>query len=159
MIALAGVPNVGKSTLINRLAGREVAITADQAGTTRDAVVARVALDGLACEVVDLPGRREDGDEVERESIRLSERFIEEADLLVLVTDERDLTPEGLGRSPDLRVSNKVDLRRGDPGDSGLRMSARLGDGIEEFRVAVRRMLVPDEQLDSEEPWLMQPAT
>ncbi len=99
VVALAGVPNVGKSTLINRLAGREVAITADQAGTTRDAVVARVALDGLACEVVDLPGRREEGDEIERESIRLSERFIEEADLLVLVTDERDLAPENLSRT------------------------------------------------------------
>lgn len=159
VVALAGVPNVGKSTLINRLAGRDVAITADLAGTTRDAVVARVVLDGLACEVVDLPGRREEGDEIERESIRLSERFIEEADLLVVVTDERDLNPEGLGRKPDLRVSNKADLRRGDPGDPGLGMSAMLGEGIEEFRIAVRRMLVPDEELDSEEPWLMQPAS
>ena len=109
LIGIAGSPNVGKSTLLNALAGHEVAIAADRAGTTRDAVVSRVLIDGVACEAVDLPGRRDSEDEIEQRAIRLSDQFITNADLLILVVEHPEESPPPLSREPDLMVLNKID--------------------------------------------------
>lgn len=154
LIGIAGSPNVGKSTLLNTLAGQEVAIAADHAGTTRDAVVSRVLIDGVACEVVDLPGRRTSDDEIEQRAIQLSDQFIKNADLLILVVEDPDQSPPPLGRTPDLVVLNKIDRLNGPDTWKGPRVSALTGEGIEQLVTLIREHLIPDRHLESESPWL-----
>lgn len=156
LIVITGAPNAGKSTLLNRLAGREVAITADLAGTTRDAVSAQIVLGGVACTLVDLPGERRGGDPVERQAIALGRRFIEQADLLIaLVTPERP-EPPGQERLPDLVVTNKIDL--GGVVDEPA-VSALDGTGIDALVETIRDRLLPGDQLeDREHPWCFHPA-
>lgn len=153
LIVITGRPNVGKSTLLNRLANTELAITADLEGTTRDAVAGRLVIDGMACDVVDLPGLRESEDPIERRAISLSSRFLTESDLLIgLIDDERDL-PETPGRTPDLIVRNKSDLGTGAT-VADIDISAIHGDGIEALALMIRRRLVPDELLSDTSPWM-----
>ena len=154
LIVITGRPNVGKSTLLNRLADTEVAITADLEGTTRDAVAARLVIDGMACDVVDLPGLRESDDPIERRAIMLSSTFLEESDLLIsLIDHERDV-PETLKKKPDLVVRNKSDLGGANPQSRvDHEISAVTGDGIERLAVLIRNRLVPDELLENEAPW------
>ena len=154
LIVITGRPNVGKSTLLNRLADAEVAITADLEGTTRDAVAARLIIDGMACDVVDLPGLRESDDPIERRAITLSARFLEESDLLISLIDHERGVPETLKKTPDLVVRNKSDLG-GVPAQSraDLEISAATGHGIERLAVLMRSSLVPDELLENEAPW------
>ncbi|MAJ46539.1 MAG: hypothetical protein CBC35_04440 [Planctomycetes bacterium TMED75] len=154
LIGIAGSPNVGKSTLLNTLAGQEVAIAADQAGTTRDAVVSRVLLDGVACEVVDLPGRRTSDDAIEQSAIRLSDQFIESADLLILVVEDPAARAPALGRTPDLVVLNKIDRLDDLKAWEGPRVSALTGEGIAPLASLIREWLIPSRYLDSEEPWI-----
>jgi small GTP-binding protein len=156
LIAIVGAPNVGKSSLVNRLADREVAITADVAGTTRDAVGARVELDGIACTIMDLPGQRTSDDPIEQQAIALAGRFLREASLVVAVVEPDHPDPPAFERAPDLVVTNKCDL---DPTVTGHSISARSGEGIREFAGTLRRMLVPDEALEGEgRPWCFHPA-
>jgi small GTP-binding protein len=156
LVAIVGAPNVGKSSLLNRLAGREVAITADLAGTTRDAVTSRVVLDGLACDLVDLPGERESEDPIEQHAIRLARGFLREAALVIAVVQPDHPDPPPLERTPDLLVTNKIDL--GSPATE-IGISARTNEGIPEFIRILRRRLVPDEALQgSGRPWLFHPA-
>ena len=152
LVVITGRPNVGKSTLLNRLARTELAITADLEGTTRDAVAARLIIDGVACDVVDLPGLRESEDPIERRAITLSSKFLSESDLLIaLIDDERDL-PEGLGRTPDLIIRNKADLGNRET-VADLSISAMNGDGVERLALLIRQNLVTDEQLEDESAW------
>ena len=153
LIGVAGHPNVGKSTLLNRLSGREVAITADLEGTTRDAVVSRVLLDGVACELADLPGRRSSDDRIEQRAIKLSDQFIRNADLLLLVVEDPDQPPPDLGRKPDIVVLNKVDRQPPSIDFEGPAVSALTGSGIDQLAVLMRERLVPDRYLESSEPW------
>ena len=159
LIVITGRPNVGKSTLLNRLAATEVAITADLEGTTRDAVAARLIIDGMACDVVDLPGLRESDDPVERRAIMLSSRFLEESDLLVTLVDHERGVPESLERTPDLIIRSKSDLTTShhQGADADLEISARTGDGMEELASLMRKALVPDELLKNEDPWWFHP--
>ena len=152
LIVITGRPNVGKSTLLNRLARTELSITADLEGTTRDAVAARLIIDGVACDVVDLPGLRKSEDPIERRAITLSSKFLSESDLLIaLIDDERDL-PEGLGRTPDLIIRNKSDLGSRET-VADLSISAMNGDGAERLALLIRQNLVTDEQLEDSSPW------
>lgn len=155
LIGIAGSPNVGKSTLLNALAGREVAIAADIAGTTRDAVVSRVILDGVACDAVDLPGRRASEDEIEQHAIKLSDRFITNADLLLLLVEHPEQPRPPLRREPDLVVLNKIDEVGRSDSFSGPQVSARTREGITQLAVAIRQRLVPDRHLESDEPWVL----
>lgn len=156
LVAIVGAPNVGKSSLLNRLAGHEVAITADLAGTTRDAVTSRVILDGLACDLVDLPGERESDDPIEQHAILLARGFLREASLVVAVVEPDHPEPPTLERTPDLVVTNKIDLS-GSGKEPGI--SARTNQGIPDFTRLVRRRLIPDEALQgSDRPWLFHPA-
>lgn len=156
LIAIVGAPNVGKSSLLNRLAGRDVAITADHEGTTRDAVTARVELDGVACILVDLPGERSSDDPIEQRAIELGRRFLEEADLLVALAEPGRTEPPTLARTPDLTVINKSDT----VADAGERaISVRTGVGIEALVQEMRNRLVPDGALaERERPWCFHPA-
>lgn len=120
-VVLAGRPNVGKSSLLNALAGDDVAIVTAIAGTTRDRVIQQIHLDGIPIHIVDTAGLRETTDEVESIGIARTWAEIERADAVIHLQDARDpddeLEAEILrrlpARAPVLKVFNKVDLMRG----------------------------------------------
>ena len=124
-IAIVGPPNVGKSSLLNRLAGREAAIVSDRPGTTRDAIEVRLVLGDVPVTLVDTAGLRDAEDALEAEGIRRARRQAEQADLVVRVA-AGGLVPDGL--PVGMQVWNKVDLAAAPPGWLGV--SARTGDGI-----------------------------
>ena len=138
--AISGAPNVGKSTLINALAERDVAIVSDIPGTTRDALEARVVLGGVPVTLVDTAGLRETTDTIEAEGVRRALLHVKNADLAMTVVEAGWPPPENPGH---LVIANKADL--GHPGpDGALRISAKTGLGMNELRAqlaaAARRM-------------------
>ena len=145
-VAIVGAPNVGKSTLANRLFARERVITADLPGTTRDWVGEIANLDGLAVMLVDTPGIRQTEDQIEAEAIARSGDQIKGADLVVVVIDAtRPLEGEQaavLEAWPDaLRVINKTDAASPALGGAlvgGLHTVATTGQGVDELRAAIR---------------------
>ncbi len=149
-VALVGAPNVGKSSLLNRLSGQDRAIVTDIPGTTRDLIHADLTLDGLPIRIVDTAGLRDTADPVEQEGVRRAYREAARADLVLLIEDHRTPAPEAAPSLTDLeragvaltrviRVRNKSDL--GDtgpelPADAGVlsvRVSALTGAGIDEL--------------------------
>jgi tRNA modification GTPase len=141
VVAIAGEPNVGKSTLINQLARRDVAIVSPHAGTTRDVIEVQLDLDGYPVTVIDTAGIRETDDPVEQEGVRRARARAEDADLVLwLVDGERAVDPgamRSLGKSGGSVwiVRNKIDLSGGaDAGPRGeIGISASRGDGIPEL--------------------------
>ncbi|MGY3032394.1 tRNA modification GTPase [Bradyrhizobium sp. USDA 4354] len=145
VVAIAGEPNVGKSTLMNQLARREVAIVSPHAGTTRDVIEVQLDLDGYPVTVIDTAGIRETDDPVEQEGVRRARARAEDADLVLwLVEGGQAVDPEAmrsLWKSGDgvassvWIVRNKIDL--GGVGGAGLQgefgISASRGDGIPEL--------------------------
>jgi tRNA modification GTPase len=110
VVAIAGPPNVGKSTLINQLARREVAIVSPHAGTTRDVIEVQLDLDGYPVTVIDTAGIRETEDPVEQEGVRRARARAEEADLVLWLVDTRDTKHLHGGAIPLWVVRNKIDL-------------------------------------------------
>lgn len=131
VFAIAGAPNVGKSTLINALCQREVAIVAAGAGTTRDVLEARIDIAGVPVTLLDTAGLRETADEVEAEGVRRARRRIREAHLvLVLRSPDADRWDDPvLEGVPTLAVATKRDLGGGAPPD-GLAISVLTGEGM-----------------------------
>jgi len=150
-VVLAGRPNVGKSSLLNRLAGEELAIVTDIPGTTRDAIRQSISIEGIPVHVIDTAGLRPSSDPVERLGIARTWEAIEDADLVVLLVDatqgEAEADREIMGRLPAalprLRVMNKIDLLSRPPAleggqDAGtVWLSARTGDGVDLLRRAL----------------------
>lgn len=150
-VVLAGRPNVGKSSLLNALAGQDLAIVTPIPGTTRDSVRETIDLDGVPLDIVDTAGLRDTDDDVEKLGMARSWREIGEADLLLLVCDVRDgLTGQDraiLDRAPPrlqrLIVYNKIDLvgggaREGQRSDlMQIWLSAKTADGVPELRKAM----------------------
>jgi tRNA modification GTPase len=147
-VVLVGRPNVGKSSLLNCLAGEDVAIVTPVAGTTRDYVRATVSLEGVPIHLVDTAGLREARDEVERIGIARTWEAIGRAGAAMLIIDAEqapggeesgilERMPEGLPRAC---VVNKIDLAGIEPGrescgaDAVIRLSARTGDGVDALR-------------------------
>lgn len=145
VIALTGQPNVGKSTLLNRLAAADVAIVTDIPGTTRDTLRENLDLDGLPVTVVDTAGLRETDDPVEREGVRRARRALTQAELALFLVDARDgATGEDdrlLAELPEgircIVVHNKADLAGAEP-DAWqhrdrlhLTLSAATGAGVD----------------------------
>jgi tRNA modification GTPase len=131
-VAIIGAPNVGKSTLLNRLAGRDVAITSEVAGTTRDVLEVRMDLDGLPVTLLDTAGQRDTNDIVEGLGVARAQERAGGADLrLHLVLDSAD-APIGLG-SDDIVVLGKSDVLKAD----GLAVSGKTGVGIDALIAAV----------------------
>jgi tRNA modification GTPase len=144
-VAIIGAPNVGKSTLANRLFAQERVITADMPGTTRDWVGEIANLDGLAVMLVDTPGIRQTEDTIEAQAIARSGEQIQAADLVVVVIDaSRPLEGEQarvLEAWPDaLRVVNKVDQPAAFDLNlvHGVQTVGTSGQGIDELRRDVR---------------------
>jgi tRNA modification GTPase len=145
-VAIIGAPNVGKSTLANRLFTQQRVITADLPGTTRDWVGEIANLDGLAVMLVDTPGIRQTDDTIEAQAIARSGEQIQSADLIVVVVDAaRPLAGDQakvLDAWPDaLRVVNKVDT----PAPAwdlsliaGVKTVATTGQGVDELRQTIR---------------------
>jgi tRNA modification GTPase len=129
VVAIAGPPNVGKSTLINQLARREVAIVSPYAGTTRDVIEIQLDLDGYPVTVIDTAGIRETADPVEQEGVRRAQARAAEADLVLWLVDAPGPAPRHQAATPVWTVRNKIDL---DPekSDADFAISAGRGDGI-----------------------------
>jgi len=146
-VAIAGPPNAGKSTLLNRLAGHEAAIVTPIPGTTRDVLRERILIDGLPVLLLDMAGlRAEAGDPIEAEGMRRAEAAMVHADRILFVVDaaadpeaqnyerERARLPAEV---PVTLVLNKIDLVPGEGAgteSATLRLSARSGQGIEALR-------------------------
>ncbi|HBK08450.1 MAG TPA: tRNA uridine-5-carboxymethylaminomethyl(34) synthesis GTPase MnmE [Acetobacteraceae bacterium] len=128
--AITGAPNVGKSTLINALAERDVAIVSDRPGTTRDALETRVVLGGVPVTLVDTAGLRETSDSIEAEGVRRALARAREADLAMTVIEAGSPAPAEQG---GLLIANKADLGGPAP-DGALRISAKTGLGMNELR-------------------------
>jgi len=132
-IVIAGRPNAGKSSLLNALAKRDVAIVTSIAGTTRDIIGIDLNIDGFLVHVMDTAGLRETDDEVEREGVRRALNSMEEADLILALKDCTD--PGDFPEVPEdravLYVLTKADLLEDRPDDPGLRISTRSGQGFD----------------------------
>jgi tRNA modification GTPase len=153
-IVLAGQPNVGKSSLLNRLAGEERAIVTAIPGTTRDALRETIHINGIPLHLVDTAGLREADDEVERLGIARSWQEIERADVVLHMLDARtgatpddqtiaDRFPSGVEQ---IRLYNKTDLaerpagRETSAGQVSLWLSAKTGEGMEALRQELLRI-------------------
>lgn len=135
-VAIIGAPNVGKSTLANRLFGQERSITADLPGTTRDWVGEIANVDGLAVVLIDTPGLRQTDDLIERMAIDRSGQVVSGSELVVEVTDASAPAPPAWPGA--LHVLNKCD-RAPQPAPSGtLQTVATTGEGIDALRAAIR---------------------
>jgi tRNA modification GTPase len=140
-VVLAGRPNVGKSSLLNRLAGEERAIVTPVPGTTRDALREPIQIEGVPLIVVDTAGLRASADVVERLGIERTQRELERADVVIAVfeapggKDDLENLPAGAAR---IEVYNKVDLAPGFVAPQGaLAVSAKTGEGLERLRKAI----------------------
>lgn len=135
-IVIAGAPNSGKSSIINRLAGRDVAIVTDEEGTTRDALEIRLILAGLPVLVTDTAGIRETANKVEKIGIDTALRRLQEADLILHIEDMSspvEITLPADNKAEIWRLGNKVDLVSGDSRKWPIQFSAETGEGFEEF--------------------------
>jgi tRNA modification GTPase len=152
-VVIAGLPNAGKSSLMNRLAGDEVAIVTDVPGTTRDLLRRQVQLDGLPLNLVDTAGLRPSPDLVEAEGVRRARSEIARADRVLYIVDAGNAGAETTSRVAELAqlppgipvtlVYNKIDLAgspaRIDESDPPrVFLSARTGEGVELLRAHLK---------------------
>ena len=136
-VAILGAPNAGKSTLLNTLARRDVAITSDIAGTTRDVIEVRMDLKGLPVTFLDTAGLRESQDPIEMTGINRARLRGEAADLRVLLVEEGQDRPTFDLGPDDLVVVGKSDRTPG----PGLRVSGETGEGVAELIDAIHERL------------------
>ena len=150
-VVLAGQPNVGKSSLLNRLAGEELAIVTEIPGTTRDAIRQTINLEGIPAHVIDTAGLRESSDPVEKIGIARTWALIEKADLVLLLVDatrgesaaDQAILAQLPNALPRITVMNKIDLVGQAPALervkdlTKVRLSAKTGAGVGELRQAI----------------------
>lgn len=157
-VAIAGVANVGKSRLLNRLLGEERAIVTDIPGTTRDYISGELALHGIPVRLLDTAGLRETADPVEKEGVRRSREVLAGADLALFLLDGSRRAHDGdraayeeVAAMPHLLLLNKCDLPVAETGEGFagagqkglLCVSAKTGEGVDALLAAVARELVP----------------
>lgn len=152
-IAILGKPNVGKSSLINRLTHKDVAIVSSTAGTTRDVVETYLDMFGFPVQIADTAGLREQAEEIEAEGIQRAVKKAKKADLVLHVCDcanypSVDELPENLGDVPVKIVWNKIDVTPVEKKDGEIFISAKTGVGMEnllgEIRAYLEENFLPD---------------
>ena len=140
-VVLAGAPNVGKSSLLNRLAGDERAIVTPIAGTTRDSLREPIQIDGVPLTLVDTAGLREASDLLEELGIERTRRELAQADLVLLVQEAgvpAPPLPEAAAAVQHISVFNKIDLCPGFRAPEGaVAVSAKTGAGVEALRASI----------------------
>jgi tRNA modification GTPase len=162
-VVLAGRPNVGTSSLLNALAGDDIAIVTPIAGTTRDKVVQQIHIQGVPLHIVDTAGLRDTDDTVESIGIARTWAEIEKANVIIHLQQAGDngedldsaITQRLPARTPVLRVLNKIDLLLSAPVDlpeGTLAISAKTGAGLDALR---QRLLdIAGWNPSAESPWL-----
>ncbi len=145
-VVLVGKPNAGKSSLMNRLSGEETAIVTEIAGTTRDILRERINIDGLAVELVDTAGLRDNPGIIEQEGIRRAREAMANADAVLWIQDATDSDPSSINERvaegvPIVVVRNKIDLVDGQSeDDEALCLSATTGAGLDALREEIRKL-------------------
>ncbi|KTD34487.1 GTPase [Legionella moravica] len=151
-VVIAGRPNAGKSTLINNLAGRDVAIVTEVAGTTRDVMREHVLLDDIPLHIIDTAGLRESDDLVEREGIRRAWLELKQADCVLLVIDVNDpdqheclsneIRSELPNDIPIITVFNKIDMKNlsAKTENNTVYLSAKSGYGVDGLKTLIKQM-------------------
>lgn len=145
-LCLLGSPNVGKSSLMNTLLGKERAIVTEIAGTTRDLLEEDLRFIDLHFRLIDTAGIRETDEVIEKEGIRRSQKAMKDADLVLLLLDasrpleanDRSLL-ESAPKEKTLIIWNKIDLGPIDPNVSTIGISAKEGIGLENLRQAIHQ--------------------
>jgi len=157
-LAIVGRPNVGKSSLFNRLLEQDRAIVTPIAGTTRDVVSETAALDGIPVRLLDTAGIREGQDVVESLGIERSYQAMVDADLTVVVLDasvaltseDEALVKKAESQGKFLVAANKADLATSEGFTGALKVSALTGEGIDELRRAIVRSITPEGHLEQD---------
>ncbi len=150
-IVLAGRPNAGKSSLLNALAGRDVAIVTAIPGTTRDVVREEIHLDGMPLHIMDTAGLHESDDVVEQEGIKRTHKMLQQADHILVVLDDSqaetlqiDILAELPKNLPLTLLHNKIDVSgrpaalNNNAGQTEIFLSAKRGDGLELLRAHLK---------------------
>lgn len=134
-IVIAGAPNAGKSSVMNRLAGRDISIVTEEAGTTRDALEVRLVLGTLPILVTDTAGLRDTENRIEKMGIDVAVTHMKEADLVLMLDDMHDPQIISLPEIPAIiwHIGNKLDLGSGDRNRWPLQFSVRTGESWDEF--------------------------
>jgi tRNA modification GTPase len=162
-LVILGRPNAGKSSLLNRMAGRDRAIVTEIAGTTRDTIQERIDLDGLPLEITDTAGLNDNPDPVEKMGIERALTSAKHADLILALFDDSTETAESTqallqtylgsgsnGAQPILLLANKIDLSGSPPGlradGNCLALSAKTGEGIDQLKTLLKQRAQYSEQ-------------
>ncbi len=140
-VAIVGAPNAGKSSLLNRLLGRDRAIVSAEAGTTRDTIEESYEYRGMLFTLVDTAGLRKATDEAEIEGVKRSEAAAKQADIVLRITDLSDpISADVRTDAPVIEVYNKSDIAN--PHSGGINISALTGEGVDALKEEMYRVAV-----------------
>lgn len=150
-VVITGKPNVGKSSLLNRLAGRQRAIVTELPGTTRDIIEEYIDIKGVPVRFVDTAGIRETANQVEQIGVEMAKKEIQEAELVLFIVDagtglekEDEEILEELEEKKKLVIINKVDLNSGVEISGAIEMSIKEDKGIEQLYNAIAEKVIPE---------------